>query len=382
VLIQYDNAFFADPHPTYTRLREQAPAVHVQDPNGLDYWLVTRYREARAALAATTLSKDPRHAWPRMRSAGLVSGNAEDATISMFTADPPEHTRLRAPVAKAFSPARMQQLRPRIEDLADELSDLRGTVDLMDAYAFPLAVTVLCDLLGVPVEDRDDFRTWTTAAHTPTYVKTAPMSRQEGARRLRSYVRELIAYADGLIGSLVADGSLTDNEVVETVSHLLLAGQDATTNLIGNSLAALLRHPDQLKLLRDNPDLAGSAVEELMRYDGPTARSSPRIATHDLTTDTVTIPAGGIVVVGIAAANRDPARFVNPDQVDVTRTDNPHLALGHGSHFCVAAPLARIVGQVALTTLVRRFPDMVLVGDLQWRPTPVFRGLTGLPVQL
>jgi cytochrome P450 len=169
------------------------------------------------------------------------------------------------------------------------------------------------------------------------------------------------------------------------VSHLLLAGQDATTNLIGNGMAALLRHPDQLALLRRHPQQLASAVEELMRYDGPTARSSPRIATRDLNLGTATVRANEIVIVALSAANRDSARFTDPDRLDITRTENAHLAFGRGIHFCVAASLARMTGQIAIGTLVRRFPHLALAcrhDELHWRTTPVFRGLTSLPITI
>jgi cytochrome P450 len=398
--IAYDDEFFADPHRTYAELRAKGPAVPLRDPNGLDYWLVTRYREARVALAEPSLSKDPRHAWARLREAGMVSGDAQDATVSMLTADPPDHARLRTPVSAAFGPARVDRLRPHIQQVADQLLDEvagQGTVDLLDAVAFPLTVTVLCELLGVPADERDDFRLWTTAAHTPTYITGTPMPRQEGSRRLRAYIADVItrrkarvpagqaARGDDLISALAAgpEHGLTGKELVETISHLLLAGQDATTNLIGNGVAALLRHRDQLELLRQRPELIGRAVEELMRYDGPTARSTPRVAVQDIELGGVPIPSRGIVIVGLSAANRDPARFDKPDQLDITRIDTGHLALGHGAHFCVAAPLARATAQIAIGTLLRRFPHITLAcrpHELTWRPTPVFRGLTRLPV--
>jgi cytochrome P450 len=218
------------------------------------------------------------------------------------------------------------------------------------------------------------------------------MSRQEGARLLREYIAALVARrraatepAVGLIGALIADeaDTLSDAEIVETVSHLLLAGQDATTNLIGNAVVALLDHPDQWALLREQPGSTASAIEELARYDGPTARSSPRFATRDVVLGRVVIPAGSVVIVGLAAANRDPDRFTDPDRLDITREDSQHLAFGSGRHFCVAATLARLTGQIGLDSLVRRLPDLALACEpdrLRWRPTPVFRGLTDLPV--
>jgi cytochrome P450 len=335
----------------------------------------------------------------------MVSGAAEDANASMLTADPPEHSRLRAPVSRAFAPRAMERLLPRARQVVDRLLDTvaeQGTADLIDAFAFPLSVTIMCELLAVPPDDRAGFRAWTTAAHTPTYVTGGPMSRQEGARRLRGRVADLVARRRAavrassdtrqpqdvtatLVAAIGTAGGPSQAEVVKTVSHLLLAGQDATTNLVGNGVAALLRHPDQLALLRQRPELLDSAVEELLRYDGPTARSSPRTTTQDLDLGGVPIRAQEVVVVGLSAADRDPARFADPDRLDIARNHGPNLAFGHGIHFCVAAQLARMTGRLAIGTLVRRFPHLTLAGpygELRWRPTPVFRGLVGLPVSV
>jgi cytochrome P450 len=219
------------------------------------------------------------------------------------------------------------------------------------------------------------------------------MSKEEGGRRLRQYVTELVAdkrrrAGDDLLSALIAareeDGArLSEPELVALTQQLLFAGHEPTTNLIGNGMAALLHHPDQLAALRARPELLPGAIEELLRYDGPTARSSPSYAMEELTIGDTVIPAGSIVVIGIAAANRDPRRFAEPNRLDIARPDDRHLAFGHGIHRCLGAALARMEGQVAIGALVRRFPDLTLTCDpdeLSWLPFPVFRGLAALPV--
>lgn len=398
----YTEEFFADPHPTYARMRAQAPVHHVRDPNGLEYWLICRYDEARAVLGDPRLAKDPRHAWPALRAAGMVSGEPEEATFDLHTTDPPDHTRLRNLVGKAFTSRRVDDLRPRVQEITDELLDAvagTGTADLISDFAYPLSLTVIAELLGVPVDDRDEFRAWTTAALTPAYVKDSPMSRAEAGRRLRTYVTGLVAAKRGGIGStaeqpdllsaLIAardeENRLTEGELIALTQQLLFAGHEPTTNLIGNGMAALFRHSDQLALLRDRPELLPAAIDELLRYDGPTARASPSYSITDVEIGDTVIPAGSIVIVGIAAANRDPHRFADPDVLDITRSDNAHVAFGHGVHRCLGVPLARLEGQVAIGTLLRRFPGIAParpLEDLRWLPFPVFRGLTGLPVTL
>jgi cytochrome P450 len=394
----YTPEFFADPHPVYAGIREAGAVRRVRNPSGLEYWLITRYDEARAVFADGRLSKDPRRAWAALRSAGVVSGEPGDATFDLHTTDPPDHTRLRALVGKEFTPGRVAGLRARTERIAAGLLDAiagRRTADLIEDYAYPLSLTVIAELLGVPSIDHDRFRAWTMAAMTPPFVTGGPMSKEEGGRRLRQYVTELVAdkrraAADDLLSALIAardeDGArLREPELVALTQQLLFAGHEPTTNLIGNGMAALLRHPDQLAALRARPELLPAAIEELLRYDGPTARSSPSYAMEDLTIGDTVIPAGSIVIVGIAAANRDPRRFAEPDRLDIARGDGRHLAFGHGIHRCLGAALARMEGQVAIGALVRRFPDITLAcdpDDLTWLPFPVFRGLTVLPVTI
>lgn len=382
--------FLVDPHPAYARLREDAAVHHVQDPTGLEYWLVTRYDEVLAALTDPRLSKDPRNAWEALHRAGRVGGSPDEAR-NMLLRDPPDHTRLRAVVTDALDPL-VARLAPHLPAIAEEIADTMpdgGTVDLMEAFAFPLSIAAIGALLGVPDTERGDFRAWTTAALTPGYVRGRPLSRQDAARRQHDYVEDLITRrraapgADDLIAALLAGdraGRLSAAEVTATVRHLLFIGHEATTDLIGNAMASLLCHPDQLDLLRGRPELLPGAVEELLRFEGPTARTSPRFALDDVPLGDAVLPKGGIVVLALASANRDPRRFADPDRLDVTRDASDHLAFGRGIHASIGAELARSEGRIAIGTLLRRFPRIALAGGLRWRPSPVFRGLDALPV--
>jgi cytochrome P450 len=392
--------FLVDPHPAYARMRDAAPVHRVRDPSGLEFWLVTRYEEARAALTDARLSKDPRRAWESLRNAGRISGRPEDTQLNMLLRDPPNHTRLRGLVVDTLTPM-VERLQPRLPAIADDVADAmaaRDRNDILDDFAFPLSIAVIGELLGVPPDERGDFRAWTTAALTPAYVRGRPMSRQDAGRRQHDYVEDLIARrraagagddprAD-LVEALLAgerEGRLTAPEVAATVRHLLFIGHEAATDLIGNSVAALLCHRDQLDVLRGRPDRLPAAIEELLRFDGPTARTSPRFATEEILLGGAVIPEGGIVVIALAAANRDPRRFADPDRLDVTRDADGHLAFGRGIHASIGAPLARLEGSIAIGTLLRRFPGIALgcaPQDLRWRPSPVFRGLDALPVTL
>jgi cytochrome P450 len=294
-------------------------------------------------------------------------------------------------VGKGFTQARVDALVPRIEEIAEGLLGARE-FDLIEDYAYPLSLTVITELLGVPVADRDQFRAWTMAAMTPPFVTDRALSREEGARLLRQYVTELVADkrsrpADGsLLSALIAardeDEGLTEAELVALTQQMLFAGHEPTMNLIGNGMVSLFANPAQLALLRADPALLPGAIEELLRYDGPTARSSPHYTLVDVEVGDVVIPAGSVVIIGIASANRDPRRFPDPDRLDVTRAGS-HLAFGHGIHRCVGAALARVEGRVAIGTLVRRFPSLrptVPLAELTWLPFPVFRGVAALPV--
>lgn len=271
----------------------------------------------------------------------------------------------------------------------------------MSALAVPLPITVICELLGIPVVDRADFRAWTQMTLTPPVSEENIEIRKQGNAAMDRYLTHLIARlrceTDGelaydsqpdLLSALIVSSDdhdqLSERELLGTIKLLLVAGQN-TVNLIGNGVLALLQHPDQLALLSERPNLLPSAVEELMRYDGPIERATPRFTVEDVEIAGVTIPAGSAVSVVIAAADHDPEHFPNPERLDITRTNNPHLAFGNGIHFCLGAPLARVEGQVAIGTLVRRFPAMKLAGrpeELRWlgRGANIIRGLETLPV--
>jgi cytochrome P450 len=394
----------ADPYPYYAELRRRGP-VHRVKLDGLEVWLVVRYGEAFAALADRRLSKDPRPAREALRQAGVVVEQERSVGFgpNMLMSDPPDHTRLRKLVLTAFTPRRVERLRPRIQEIADCLLDAvapRGRADLIDDLAFPLPVTVICELLGVPVGDRHDFRAWTSAMLMSLGTPEARSVRAEGIRALRGYFTELVAERrprvrgdlpseeqPDLVAALIAandhGGRLDEEELIGMLILLLVAGHETTVNLIGNGMLALLRHPDQLALLRGCPGLLGPAVEEVLRYDGPAQRAPRRGATAGGGIGDVTIPAGSVVVVVIGSADRDADRFEDPETFDIRRAENPHIAFGHGIHFCLGAPLARVEGEIAIGTLLARFPDLTLDAEadrLPWHGG-FLRGLTSLPVR-
>ncbi|MGH3777116.1 MAG: cytochrome P450 family protein [Pseudonocardiaceae bacterium] len=381
-------------HGTYAEFAATGPVHRIVLPTGEPAWLITGYDEARKAL------HDPR----------LVKSEATMANIGrdllppevframshhMLNSKAPDHTRLRRLVTAAFTRRRVEQLAPRIQQITDELLDAMATakqVDLIDSFAYPLPLTVICELLGVPTDRRAEFRDWTSIMVTG--VLAGPDVFAAAATAMVSYLHELIdakraALADDLLSALVAvrDGEdrLTEDELTSMAFLLLVAGHETTVNLIGNGTLALLTHPEQLTLLRTQPDLLPDAVEELLRFDGPVQVATFRMTAEPVDIGGITIPAGEIVAPGLLAANRDPACTAQPDALDITRTNNPHLAFGHGIHHCLGAPLARLEGRIALGTLLSRFPRLRLAvpaEQLTWRPGVLMNGLTALPVAM
>lgn len=392
VLPYDDPAFVADPFPHLAALREQAPVVPVVMANGLEAWLVTRYDDVLAAISDPRLSSDTEDgADPRLREEPPA---AEPFPRSMLRLNPPDHTRLRRLVAKAFTARRVAGLRPGIEKITDRLLGAvtpAGRADLITDVAMPLPVTVICELLGVPDGDREAFQHWTDVMLSRRSGDADRARLQRAWREMRCYFERLLAAkrahpGDDLLTALIAARDdrryLTEEELVAMAFLLLIAGYVTTVNLIGNGVVALLAHPDQLDLLRADPELLPGAVEEILRYDGPVNPGMTRFPTEDVRIGGVTIPRGATVLVGLAVAGRDPARFAEPDRLDVTRPDNAHLAFGHGLHYCLGAPLARLEGQVALGALLRRLPGMALAvpaRDLPWHVSGL-RGLRHLPV--
>jgi cytochrome P450 len=374
--------FREDPYPLYRYLHAAAP---VQWNDVLGAWTLARYADVVESLT------DPRF------SADRTAEPPEGYTVakSMLVSDPPDHTRLRALVQKAFTPRMVEQLRPRIAAIVRELNDRvvsrGGQFDVIADLAYPLPVVVIAELLGVPPEDRETFRDWSAdlaASLDPLVSADLALRATESRRGLHAYLRSIIAERrraprSDLISALVAveerGDILSEPELVVMCNLLLIAGHETTVNLIGNGVLALLRNPDQLALLRASPELIGLAVEELLRFDSP-VQLTGRLVSEPLEMGGQRIEAGQFVLPLLGAANRDPLQFSEPDRLDLTRTPNPHVGFGRGIHFCLGAPLARVEAQIAISALVQRFPKLELAGPPIRRDQITLRGLRSLPV--
>jgi cytochrome P450 len=389
---QLDQEFYQDPHALYERLAEEGPVRRVVMPDGRPGWLVTTYDDARAMLADPRLSKEVA-GLVKLIPPGLEGPFVSPLLANMLFADPPDHTRLRALVSRAFTSRTIERLRPRIERAADELLaglPRDGRADLVGGYALPLPIIVICELLGVPAEDRAAFRQWTLGFVTD--IAPAEMARIN--EEMTAYLRALIAAkaqspGDDLLSelALVTDegGGLSPQEILGMAFLLLTAGFETTVNLIANGMLALLRHPEQMALLRSDPSLLPGAVTELLRYDGPVHTATLRFTVEPVAIGKTEIPAGQLVYISLLAANRDPARFPRPDQLDITRESGRHLTFGHGIHHCIGAPLARLEGEIAIGRLLARCPSLRLDADpatLRWHDGVLMHGLHSLPVRI
>jgi cytochrome P450 len=395
----FDPTFKANPYRTYAELRSSVPIHRASLPDGRSVWLVTRYEDVLAIFKDEQFVKDWRKALTPEQLAQIppIPDVMKPLSRNMLDTDPPDHTRLRALVSKAFTPRLIERMHPRVQEIAGALLDAaqdKGGMDLIDDYAFPLPITVIAELLGVPAEDRNRFREWSDAAvsgnASQEYLERILIPHMQA---FSDYLRALFEEKrrdpkDDLVSALVraeeAGDKLSEDELLGMVFLLLVAGHETTVNLIGNGVLALLQHPDQLQMLRDEPSLIKLAVEELLRYDGPVETSTERFAKEAVVIGGTVIPRGEMVLVVIAAADRDPERFRDPDALDITRADNRHLAFGKGIHHCLGAPLARMEGQIAIGTLLRRMPNLRLKEppqSLAWRPGMVLRGLQSLPVE-
>jgi pimeloyl-[acyl-carrier protein] synthase len=399
-------AFFSaglleNPYPLYAMLRGSTPVFQVPVPVdvGAGVFLLTRYAEVQPALRDTRLSADRRKSDAvRLNAARLPRSLLGEESVfrSMLVMDPPDHTRVRGLVNKAFTPRRVAALRPRVVAIADELlaEPARAQrMELMTDLAAPLPAIVIAELLGVPAADHPKFRRWAAdiISAGSEIAAGGDTARSESAfAELADYLKEIIRARrreprDDMITGLVAAqedrDALSDVELVATAVLLLLAGHETTTNLIGNGTLALLQHPDQLARLRAEPDLLRSAIEEMLRFDSP-VQGTARAATEDVEYGGVAIPKGALVACAIGAANRDPAVFPEPDRFDVGRRENHHLSFGFGAHFCLGAPLARLEGEIAFRSLLGRFPKLALAGTpIAHRPNPILRGLQSLEVR-
>jgi cytochrome P450 len=386
-----DPAVLADPHPVLAELRESGPVHRLEGATGLPIWMVTRYDDVLAALSDPRLSNDPHHA-----SALTDVLRGDFLSRSMIGTDPPQHTRLRRLVSKAFTARRVEGLRPRVQEITDALLDRitpRGSADLVADFGLPLPITVIGELLGVPETDRDRFREWTDEMLDRPFDPGSDLPLVTAAReRMHGYLADLVAAkrarpADDLLTDLVEatdEGERLDTQELLAMTFLLLiAGYVTTVSLIGNGTLALLRHPEQLDRLRADLSLVPQAVEELLRFDGPVNPGLTRFALEDLEIGGVRIPRGEMVLLAIAAADRDPRRYPDPDRLDVGAVDPGHLAFGHGMHYCLGAPLARLEGQIAFTAMLTRLPGLALAAredELRWTGGGVLRSLRELPV--
>ncbi|WP_369147391.1 cytochrome P450 [Streptomyces sp. R44] len=384
---EYGADFTADPYPYYAKFREAGPVHEVRMPDGFQFWLVVGHEEGRAALTDPRLAKSPSVIGVRPPEEDIIG-------VHLLSADAPDHTRLRRLVTAEFTGRRVENLRPRIERLTHELADAMepaGRADLVDAYAFPLPITVICELLGVPAEDRDTFRGWSNELVTPTGERGILDALEGFGGYLDGLIEDKRAAgpADDLLSGLISaraeDGDRLSGPELRAMAYLLLiAGHETTVNLIANTVRNLLTHPEQLAALRADPDLLDGAIEESLRYDGPVETGTFRFTREPVAIGDTVIPAGQSVLVGIGALDRDPARFPEPDRFDIRRDTRGHLAFGHGIHYCLGAPLARLEGRIALRTLLDRFPRLELdaeAGSLEWLPGMLLRGTRRLPVR-
>ncbi|MGP3925116.1 cytochrome P450 family protein [Streptomyces sp. 8N616] len=382
--------FVRNPYPVYAELRTRGPVHRIRMPEEADAWLVVGYEAGRAALADPRLSKEWRNASDSLTLSSVAAGS------HMLNSDPPRHTRLRKLVAREFTPRRIQELRPRVQHITDELLDAMlarpgGRADLVDALSFPLPMSVICELLGVPFLDRERFRTWSNDSLSSPSRDT----RRAATEAVSGYLGELLEQkrqrpGEDLLSALIRttdeDGDqLSSGELMGTAWLLLVAGHETTVNLISNGVLALLRHPDQLAALRADFSLLGDAIEEMLRYDGPLETPTYRFTTEPVEIGGTVIPGGGeLVLVALADADRDPARFPEPDRFDIHRAPRGHLAFGHGIHYCLGAPLARMEAAIAIRTLLERCPELTLDAHpaaLAWRQGMLIRGVRHLPVR-
>jgi cytochrome P450 len=398
-----DPRFKANPHPFYTRLRADAPVFRVALPDRQIAWLVTRYDDVVATLKDPRLAKDPQNAQPigRRRREPWVPGFARPLVRNMLDLDEPDHTRLRVLVQKAFTPRYVEQLSGRIQAICDQLLDAvqdTSSFDLMAAYAQPLPVTIISEMLCVPPHHRARFAHWSNSmvatATTWDRLRIVPT-----VWLFIRYLRRLIAYrrvrpGDDLTSALIRVESehdrLSADELLAMLVILLIAGHETTVNLIGSGTLALLEHPDQLDRLRHEPSrikpapsLINPTIEELLRYTSPVDIATERYAREDMVIAGQPIPQGDQVLGVLGSANHDPCKFSDPDRLDIARQPNEHLAFGQGRHYCLGAPLARLEGAIAISTLLRRVPDLRLAqppASLRWRKSVQLRGLSALPV--
>jgi cytochrome P450 len=393
-----------NPHPHYAALAAKGPVVRLRTHLGVEVYGITQWDTAIAVLRDARFSKSSANMQDALKKSGL-SGPGSGFPISgakagnLLNTDPPDHTRLRNLVNLAFSPRRIELLRVRVEALVDDLlSGLVGRedADMIGEFAYPIGITMICELLGVPNDSRANFRDWATKAMSPGHV-----DQQQSLNLLMQFLAELIAskrklvddnaapdaqpdVLSAMIAARLTNDALTEDELVSMSYLMLIAGHETTVGLIGNALLQLTQHPEQMTLLARQPELIKQAIEEVLRYDGPVHRTTMRATAQDVEIGGLTIPRGSFVQVLIAGCNRDPSRFPDPDRFDITRKPSQNLAFGYGAHFCLGLHLARLEAQTAITRALKAYPDMRLAcspEDIPWAKT-VIRAPARLPMRL
>jgi cytochrome P450 len=390
----FDPAFVRDPYPTYARLRATAPVCSTVTPNGMRVWLVTRYTDVRAGLADPRLSKD-------VVAAGEILGDGGDEgkallalppsiAVNLLSMDGLEHARLRKIATMAFTTRRVRQLRPRVTKIVDSLLTAvadRDRIDLVTEIARPLPILLMCELLGLPAADADRLRGWT---ETLVSMSTRSVGEYGAAgHALHDYLTGVIAdrrvsRKDDLVSDLL-DEDLTESDLVSLLAVMVIGGFETTANLIGTAMLALFDHPEQLALLRENPDLLPNAVEELIRFDGPVHMGTFRYTREPVDFGVTTVPAGEVVMLSLLSANRDERQFADADRLDLSRVPGGHVGFGHGAHYCLGAALARVECEEMLGALITRFPSIRLSeppDEIPWQFTLLTRGVDRLPVVL
>lgn len=385
----------ANIHATFAQMRHEDPLFCQPGLDGQTMiWFASRYEDVETVL------RDDRHFVRDPRNAlgdAAPQPNPLEALISnhMLNKDWDDHRRLRNLVSQAFTPKIVRALRPRIQEIADELIDAveaKGQMDLMADFAFHLPTIVIAELLGIPVADRDKFKVWSKAVIVPSLDADSAAEFMRLMQEFIAYLQALFAArrqhpGDDLTSALLSaeeDGDrLNEQELFSMMVLLIVAGHETTVSLIGNAIVSLWQHPEQLALLQNNPSLMETAVEEFLRYDGPVERAFVRFVAADVELGGQHLPKGSLVIPLIASANRDETRFANVDRLDITRQPNPHMGFGKGAHYCLGAPLARLEAEIALNTLLCRLPSMqpaLPLNELRWRMSPMFRSLETLPV--
>ncbi|MGS4992325.1 cytochrome P450 family protein [Bacillus cereus] len=388
--------FKEDAYEIYKESRKKQPILFVNQVEIGKEWLITRYEDALPLLKDNRLKKDWTNVFSQdIKNMYLSVDNSDHLTTHMLNSDPPNHSRLRSLVQKAFTPKMIAQLDGRIQRIADDLiSDIerKGTLKLVDDYSFPLPIIVISEMLGIPKEDQAKFRIW---SHAVIASPETPEEIKETEKQLSEFITYLQYLVDikrkepkeDLVSALILAESeghkLSARELYSMIMLLIVAGHETTVNLITNTVLALLENPNQLQLLKDNPKLIDSAIEEGLRYYSPVEVTTARWAAEPFQIHHQTIQKGDMVIIALASANRDETVFENPEIFDITRENNRHIAFGHGSHFCLGAPLARLEAKIAITTLFNRMPELQIKGnreEIKWQGNYLMRSLEELPL--